>query len=143
MLALAGATSMMTACVAQYDTHGEQVDPKRLAVIHPGVQTKDDVAQLLGSPSSVAVFDDETWYYISDTEERRSVFERDVVERQIVTVQFDTQGVVKSVDLFGKERSQEVELVERETPSFGESVNFLDQVLGNIGRFNKEQQPRR
>ena len=82
------------------------------------------------------MFDDERWYYISDVVETRSIFEREVKERQVITVQFDSRGVVSGVDDFGLERGREVDLVARETPSFGKSVDFLSQVMGNLGRFN-------
>ena len=63
----------------------------------------------------------------------------------MVTIRFDPQGVVREVDMFGLERGREVELVERETPSFGESLTFFNQLVGNLGRFNRDQmqQPRR
>lgn len=133
---LLAAVLFSAGCVAQRDTHGEPVDPEKLLQLRPGVQTKDDVARLLGSPASTSVFDRENWYYISDTEERFSVFEREFVERQVVIITFDQRGVVTGVDAFGRERGREVELVTRETPSFGESVSFLDQVMSNLGRFN-------
>jgi outer membrane protein assembly factor BamE (lipoprotein component of BamABCDE complex) len=140
---LAGAGSLTAACTAQLDTHGDHIEADRLAQIRPGVQTKDDVAQLLGSPSSTSVFDDERWYYISDIVETRSIFDRQVKERHVVTIRFNGEGIVSEVDDFGLERGREVELVERETPSFGESVNFLSQLMGNLGRFNREAQPPR
>jgi outer membrane protein assembly factor BamE (lipoprotein component of BamABCDE complex) len=129
-------SGLTVACTAELDTHGDYVEAGRLAQIRPGVQTREDVAQLLGSPSSRSVFGDEQWYYISDVVETRSIFEREVKDRQVVTIQFDRQGVVSGVDDFGLERGREVDLVARETPSFGESVDFLSQVMGNLGRFN-------
>lgn len=137
--------ALLGACSTQIDTHGEQVDTDRLTQVRPGAQNRDDVARLLGSPSSTSTFGDETWYYISDVVETRSIFDREVVERQVVTIRFDPQGVVREVDMFGLERGREVELVERETPSFGESATFFNQLLGNLGRFNRDptQQPRR
>jgi outer membrane protein assembly factor BamE (lipoprotein component of BamABCDE complex) len=133
---LAGVGALTAACTAQLDTHGDHIEADRLAQIRPGVQTREDVAQLLGSPSSTSVFDSERWYYISDMVETRSIFDREVKERQVVTIRFNREGVVSEVDDFGLERGREVELVERETPSFGESVNFFNQVVGNLGRFN-------
>ena len=133
---LSGVCALTAACTAELDTHGDHVEAGRLAQIRPGVQTREDVAQLLGSPSSRSVFDDERWYYISDVVETRSIFEREVKERQVITVRFDSRGVVSGVDDFGLERGREVDLVARETPSFGESVDFLSQVMGNLGRFN-------
>jgi outer membrane protein assembly factor BamE (lipoprotein component of BamABCDE complex) len=140
---LAGVGALTAACTAQLDTHGDHIEADRLAQIRPGVQTREDVAQLLGSPSSTSVFDDERWYYISDIVETRSIFDRQVKERHVVTIRFNGEGIVSEVDDFGLERGREVELVERETPSFGESVNLLSQVMGNLGRFNREAQPPR
>ncbi len=136
---------LLAGCVAQVDSHGEHVDPDRLQAVRPGVQNRDDVARVLGSPASTSAFGDESWYYISDVIEKYSIFDSKVTERQVVTVRFDQQGIVKEVDMFGLERGREVEMVDRETPSFGESGNLLDQFMGNIGRFNADQmqQPRR
>ncbi len=136
---------LLAACSPQIDNHGEHLEADRLALVRPGVQNRDDVARLLGSPSSTSPFGDDTWYYISDVVETRSIFDREVTERQVVTIRFDTQGIVREVDAFGLEKGREVELVERETPSFGESMSFFNQLVGNLGRFNREEtnQPRR
>jgi len=132
------------ACSPQVQTHGDKVEADRVARISPGAQSKDDVIRLLGSPSSTAVFDDETWYYISSVVENNSIFDREVTERQVLVVRFDNGGVVRAVEEFGLERGRKVNIVDRETPSFGESQSFLQQILGNIGRFNTgDQQPRR
>ena len=141
VLLVAGA--LLASCTSQLATHGDQLDADRLAQVRPGVHSRDDVAQLIGSPSSTSMFDGENWYYISDIVETRSIFDREVTERQVVTIRFDPQGIVREVDLFGLERGREVDLVERETPSFGESLTFVDQIIGNFGRFNREEKPRR
>lgn len=147
MLAALATAGLLAGCTAQMDSHGEQVDADRLKAVQPGVQNRDEVARILGSPSSTSAFGDESWYYISDVTETRSIFDSKVTERQVVTVRFDQQGVVKEVDMFGLERGREVELVERETPSFGESSSLLGQFMGNLGRFNadqmQQQHPRR
>lgn len=142
--AVSTAVAVVAACTPRYNTHGDHVEADRLALIHPGSQSRDEVAQILGSPSSTSVFGEESWYYISDVVETRSIFSRKVTERQVVTVRFDQQGVVKETDMFGLDRGQEVALVERETPSFGESTNFFTDLLGNLGRFNRnDTQPQR
>lgn len=133
---LAGITLLTAGCAGRIDTHGDRLEADRLAQIRPGVQTREDVAQILGSPSSTSVFGEESWYYISDLVETRSIFDREITDRQVVTVRFNGDGVVSQVDAFGLERGKEVEVVQRETPSFGESVTILNQLMGNLGRFN-------
>jgi outer membrane protein assembly factor BamE (lipoprotein component of BamABCDE complex) len=137
IMILTGIGLLTAGCAGQLNTHGDRLEANRLAQIRPGMQTRDDVARILGSPSSTSVFGEESWYYISDVVETRSIFDRETKDRQVVTIRFNGSGVVREVDTFGLERGTEVELVERETPSFGESVTFVNQVMGNLGRFNR------
>jgi outer membrane protein assembly factor BamE (lipoprotein component of BamABCDE complex) len=141
---LTGIGLLTAGCAGQLNTHGDRLEANRLVQVRPGMQTRDDVARILGSPSSTSVFGEEIWYYISDVVETRSIFDRETKDRQVVTIRFDGSGVVREVDTFGLERGKEVELVKRETPSFGESVTFVNQVMGNLGRFNRaDTAPRR
>lgn len=127
---------LLTGCSEELITHGDKLDADRLARISPGTQNRDDVAAILGSPSSTATFNSKTWYYISATQAKRSIFDNEIVDRQIVVIHFNDEGTVHDVEQYGLERGKEVELVERETPSFGESVSIVQQMIGNLGRFN-------
>jgi outer membrane protein assembly factor BamE (lipoprotein component of BamABCDE complex) len=126
------------------ETHGIPLDQDLAAQIRPGVHGRAEVARLLGSPSSTSLFDKEAWYYIGDQDETIAFLNRTVTERKVLVVRFDSGGTVTGVEQFGLERSRDVELVERETPSFGESMNAVEQIIGNLGRFNKaDTQPQR
>jgi outer membrane protein assembly factor BamE (lipoprotein component of BamABCDE complex) len=128
-------------CETQVATHGDPLDAEELARIQPGVHTRDDVARLIGSPSSVPLFDPSAWYYISNRQETIAFLAPDTIERQVVTIRFDDRGVVSAIDRFGLERGETVEIVSRETPSFGQAPNVFQQLMGNLGRFNREGAP--
>jgi outer membrane protein assembly factor BamE (lipoprotein component of BamABCDE complex) len=135
---------LLAGCTGRVETHGVPLDQDLAGQIRPGVHGRADVARLLGSPSSTSLFSDEAWYYIGDQDETIAFLNRTVTERKVLTVRFDPSGTVTAVEQFGLERSQDVELVERETPSFGESMNAVQQIIGNLGRFNKaDTQPPR
>lgn len=140
-MAVAVLCSGLVACAARTNSYGDHVDSDRLAQIVPGQISKDDVEQILGSPSTASIFDGETWYYISSRTETVAFLEPKIVERQVVVIRFDDKGVVSAVDAFGAERGQEVKIVNRETPSTGSQMTMVQQFFGNIGRFNKEQGP--
>jgi len=84
------------------------------------------------------LLDTEVWYYIGNQTETFAFFEPKVTERQVVTINFDSNGVVSTIDAFGLERSRKFDFVERETPTTGSQITLLDQLLGNLGRFNKQ-----
>ncbi|MBR45007.1 MAG: cell envelope protein SmpA, partial [Rhodospirillaceae bacterium] len=48
-------------------------------------------------------------------------------------LEFDTAGFVKQVVHLPSEDIREIDLVERETPTKGRELGFLQQILGNVG----------
>ena len=114
-------------------------DPERLAEISNGGFSRAEVAEILGSPSSVAVLEGETWYYISKRTETLAFFEPKVSDQQVVVVRFDKKGMVSEVQTLGLDEARTIEPAERETPTASNELTFFDQLIGNLGRFNKQQ----
>ena len=127
---------LLIGCVAQVSNHGYRLDEAALAQIEPGRTTRDQVLQLLGSPSALTTFDGSVWYYVSQRTERLSFYQEDVVTQDVVAIAFDDVGTVAGVERHGLEQAHEVSLVERETPTAGSELSALEQFIGNIGRFN-------
>ncbi len=128
----------LAACAPEISTHGYRLDEATLAQLEPGLTTRDQALQLLGSPSSVATFDDRVWYYVTQRTERRSFYQEQVVDQQVVAVTFDDRDRISSIDQHGIDDAREIELVSRETPTSGNELNVFEQFIGNIGRFNPE-----
>ena len=127
---------VLIGCVPQVSNHGYRLDEAAFAQIEPGRTTRDEVLQLLGSPSALTTFDGSVWYYVSQRSERLSFYQDNVVNQDVVSITFDDLGTVASVERHGLERAQEVSFVERETPTSGSELSAFEQFIGNIGRFN-------
>ena len=136
-LGLALAASGLATCSPTVDKRGNLPEPDKLAEIRPGATTRDEVAKILGTPSSTAVFDNKTWYYISRRTQQVAFFNPDVVDQQVYIVNFDERGVVKAVDHRDLKDGREIEPAPGATPAPGRELTFLEQVIGNVGRFNK------
>ena len=134
------AVTVLGACEARVGTRGNLPDPDMVAQLATGETRRNEVTQLLGSPSTIALFDFETWIYISERTETTAFFEPEVIDRKVLVVQFDKDGTLASVQGLGLEDSHDVEPIERTTPTAGNEVTILDQLLGNIGRFNTPSQ---
>jgi outer membrane protein assembly factor BamE (lipoprotein component of BamABCDE complex) len=131
------AALQISACSPSVATHGHRLDPAALAQIEPGRTTRDQVLQLLGSPSSFSTFDDQAWYYVSQRTERLSFYQEDVVAQDVTAITFTDRGVVSAVDQHGLDQAQAVTPVERTTPTVGNELSVIEQLIGNIGRFNQ------
>ena len=135
LLVVAGA---MVACSPIVDTRGNMPPADVIAGIQPGVTTRTQVSQLLGSPSSVGTFNDRTWYYIGRKTETLAFLAPEVTDQQVLVVRFDDAGVVQDFEKRGMETARTVAMSERETPTAGHSLGFFEQLFGNIGRFTKK-----
>lgn len=137
--ALAALFFVAAACSPMRETRGYVPDDELLAELRPGVHDKNSVASLLGSPSSIATFDSGTWYYITRRTEQLAFFAEEVTDQQVVAVDFDDQGVLAGVRRFTLDDANDVQFVERATPSRGKELTVLQQFFGNIGRFTPDR----
>ena len=124
-------------CAPAVEQRGNLPNPDKLAEIHAGSTTKEDVAKILGTPSSVSVFNnDKSWYYISRRTSQTAFFDPSVLDQQVYIVNFDDQGVVKAVDHKELRDGKAITPVARATPAPGRELSFLEQLIGNLGKFN-------
>lgn len=126
-----------TACSPIIEVRGNLPPPDQLAQIKIGTSTREDVQALLGTPSNITPFGEESWHYISAVTEREAFFEPEVKERKVVTVVFDRAGTVRAIDNRGLEDGKDVVPANRETPTAGKELTILQQLMGNVGRFSK------
>lgn len=115
---------------------GNKVDPESLKELVPGTSTKADVSAVIGSPTARDTFDDNTWLYISELTQQRIGRTPGELEQNVVVVIFNDKGVLKTIEKRDIADSLPVTVIARTTPSPGTEASFLQQLLGNIGRFN-------
>lgn len=139
-LACGGLFALAAACSPQISTHGNLVDPDALAKIEPGRSDQGTVLSLLGSPSTEANFNQPTWYYIGQRTERQAFYKPETIERKVVYVDFAPDGLVDTIGTLGLDDGKKIAFVTRETPTAGQRITLIKQLLGNIGRFNTEGQ---
>lgn len=136
---LIAAVFVIEACTPRVAIRGNLPDPDLLADIEVGQVGKRDVADSIGSPSSIAPFQGETWYYISERTETVAFFKPEVLERKIVIIRFDKKGIVKEVKSLGLEAGQDINMIARVTPTAGKELTIIKQLFGNIGRFKTDE----
>lgn len=124
-----------SACAPQIGRHGFQPVDVTPGEIEAGVDTKSTVLARLGSPSATSTFEDNIWYYISQTTERYTFNPSGVANRSVTAITF-TEGndTVSEVRHLALEDGQDVAMNGRTTPTRGRELSILEQVLGTVGR---------
>ncbi len=128
---------ILSACTPQVSGRGHLDAPKKVEQLTPGSSHKQDVVRILGTPSTRSSFGEEIWYYISAKKESYAFFKPEITEQKVIAVAFDTNGMVSAVKTFDKDDAQDVATVDKVTPTEGQELGLWEQLLGNIGRFNK------
>jgi outer membrane protein assembly factor BamE (lipoprotein component of BamABCDE complex) len=129
----------MTACgglLPPPQTRGNKVEADQLKELVPGTSTKADVTALIGSPTQKVTFDENSWLYITETTRPRVGRTLGVLDQGVVVLTFDDRGVLTNVKAVGKDDAIPVTVEARTTPSPGTEASFMQQLLGNIGKFN-------
>ena len=96
----------------------------------PVGSSREQVILSLGSPSTTATFDNEVFYYISQTRKRRAAFAAArLVDQRILAVYFGEDGRVTNIANYGIQDGKVFDFISRTTPTAGKDQNFIGQIL--------------
>lgn len=126
----------LTACAAQFRYHGYVPSDEQLDAVVVGRDTRTTVETILGPPGATGILAETGWYYVRSTYRNFAYQEPEEIDREVVAVSYDGDGVVTNVERFGLEDGQVVALSRRVTESNTQGVGFLRQLFGNLGRFD-------
>ena len=122
---------------ADRETHGHSLDESQIAKITPGSTSRQQVLQLMGSPSALSAFDDAAWYYVSQRTEENLLLSGECRRSGGDHRQpFGDNDRVAAVDRHGLDQTASIDPVDRVTPTAGSSPSVFKQLIGNIGRFS-------
>ena len=125
----------LTGCADDLIQHGAIIPEYGLDQIPVG-SSREQVLLVLGSPSTTATIDNETFFYISETRKKRGPLNPEVIDRRVVAVEFDNLGTVTRVADYGLKDGVLFDYVKKETPTRGKEVTLVGQLMGIAGNFN-------
>ncbi|WP_436399432.1 outer membrane protein assembly factor BamE [Roseobacter sp. S98] len=125
----------LSACSSLYSNHGYVPAQEDLDQIAVGVDTRSSVEETLGAAASSSVINDNAMYFVRSRFRQTAFFEPEVVDREVLAISFDSNGIVANVERFGLEDGNVVPLARRVTDTTVGDRSFLQQLFGNIGGF--------
>ena len=135
IVAAVAATGLAAACAPLRATNGYQAIEHQPKDIKVDVDTKSTVLDQLGSPSAQSTFDNNVWYYISQSSEEIGYHKPRVTKRSVVAITFNKESEkVAKVDSYSLKDGKLLAYNGRETPTRGREMSAIEQLLGNVGR---------
>ena len=128
--ALAGCSVNDALTTSETFKQGYVVDEQTLALVPPG-SSREQVILSLGTPTTTnALENEEAFYYISQTRERRAQFMKPkLVDQRVLAVYFDDESKVNRIADYGVQDGKIFDFITRTTPTGGKDQTFLAQIL--------------
>jgi len=129
------AAGLLSGCTPVVSQHGNLVNNYQIEEVIVGKSTRSDVLRALGSPTTQSTFNPDVWYYIGQETEKYGILDQEIKEERILVVMFNDKGLVETISPFDGGR-QDIPYARSKTPTHGNELTFMQQLLGNLGRFN-------
>ena len=131
---------LLTSCSVEIEEHGKRIGTDLLDKIVPGSTQKEQVLSILGAPSTENDFGNKAWFYIASNNKQTALFGDKLVSRSIIKIMFNDKNTVTKITTLTEKDQNTVEHNQEKTPTAGQEIGILQQLLGNIGRFNANSQ---
>ena len=113
---------------------GNMPSEERISQVQKG-QTKDEVSEILGTPSSIVTLDQNTWIYMSSEIKKVAFLKPKETNRDILTIRFNEYNQVAEIERLNKDRGQEIEINTNATETAGNHPGFFEKYFGGVGQF--------
>lgn len=132
------AFGVLSACSAQYRSHGYVPLEEDLQQIVVGVDTRASVEDLIGVPTISGISNESGYYYIESNVRHFAYRAPEEITREILAISFDPAGVVSNIERYGLDDGMVVPISRRVTDSGAGDISFIRKLFGNIGLVSAE-----
>jgi outer membrane protein assembly factor BamE (lipoprotein component of BamABCDE complex) len=127
-----------SSCIKTVHVSGHLFEEKELNALQQA-QSKQDIENILGSPTSTSSFGPETWYYITTKKQSVSFWAEKVLEQNIIAISFKQDGKIDVIARYNENNIKNHNLAPEITIVRGNDSTTAQQFFINVGRFNKNK----
>ncbi len=126
----------VAACSATFRNHGYMPPEDDVDMIMVGVDTRETITSAIGAPGTSGLLTESAWYYVESRFKHFAYNAPEEIDRQVLAISFDANGVVTNIEQFGLDDGRVIALSRRVTETNIKGVNFLQQLFSSFGRFD-------
>jgi len=134
------AVALAGGCQLGQSVAGNKVSDDKVVQLHEGL-TKQEVSNLIGSPSARNPLGEDVWVYIGQ-DIVRPPFRMPVEKSRTVLRLTFLDGKLADVQQKSLEDGNRIRPMRSRTEIEGLSLSLVEQIIGNIGRFQGQPSPR-
>lgn len=131
----------LTSCKTIY-SRGQYVDDAQVDSLMNKKMTKEEITEMLGSPTLVSDYSKDTWYYAQRNLLQRAWLKPKVVSQRVVQIDF-AKNVTSKVEVFNDADIKDIVVASEYTKSPGTEKNALQSFVRNFAKFNKAKKKKK
>jgi outer membrane protein assembly factor BamE (lipoprotein component of BamABCDE complex) len=135
LLAALALAALAAGCSGEITRHGYVAEEGALDQIDLGA-SKEQVRLIMGTPTTTAAMGNEVYFYISETRKQVLFLEPETIDRRVLTFYFDDDSQLTRIANYGLQDGKVFDFITRTTPTRGDELTVLRQMLGNIVNIN-------
>ena len=120
-------------CVYKKVVNGQLPNVDLVKSLEVGKDKKKTDINILGSPSFIGEYNDNSIYYAKIDSKQIAFLKPDIVNQNILQIEFDNNNTLKNIYLFNKDDGEDVSMSDLETKTTGKKIGIIEQLLGNLG----------
>ena len=127
---------MLSACIVNNSKHGYDSTAADLKQIKVNQNSKEQVEEIMGSPSTVSTFDDNIWYYMTFDVRQIALFPPTITHEKVIQLKFQN-NILTKVAVYDKNTNRSLGFNKETSEVQGDDQGMMKDFFLNIGRFNK------
>jgi outer membrane protein assembly factor BamE (lipoprotein component of BamABCDE complex) len=123
----------LAGCTSSFRKHGYVPAQEDLDNVIVGVDTVETVSASVPRPSGRGVLEGGDWFFVESNWRHYGYRPPQEIDREVVAIRFDDDGVVENIERFGLEDGKVIVLSRRVTTNNVDGVSFIGQMFGSFG----------
>jgi outer membrane protein assembly factor BamE (lipoprotein component of BamABCDE complex) len=132
-------SSVLVGCASEVYNHGYTFEQSDIASLEINKSTELDVLTELGSPTSKSNFGEKIYYYINYKTEKVAFLTPKVIEQRVLAISIGENGLVTKISEYTLDDRNQIAFSEDKTEIHGNTLTPIEQILSNVGKFNKKK----
>lgn len=133
---------IMIAGCQRIEVRGQFISDEAIKEINAKQLNKDQLISMIGNPTYIPDYTENTWYYIQRSMSKKAWFDPKVVKQRIVKIVFSGKKSVATAELLKNMHNEKITALDVYTKTRGTERTGIQKFVKNIGRFNKSADKR-
>ena len=126
--------TLTISCVSRIENRGYSFNLSDYN-IKKGISSKQAIYKNMGSPTLTSYIDgEEFWIYMEEEIEKFLFFKPKVLDRKIVSITFNKNNLVKTVNKYNLENENKIAFSQDKTKLKQDEKGFFADIFGNVGQ---------